>query len=61
MTRDQFIELFLNTTNELRRLLGERLLTYQDLEQVGMTARPCDCQDPTCPGWGMAFEKREQH
>ncbi len=59
MDRDKFIVKFLDTTNQLRRLIGDRDLTYDDLVRVGVEARSCDCEDPTCPGWGMAYEKSD--
>lgn len=57
VNKEKFIERFLKTTNELRKLLGDRLLTYEDLVRVGVTAERCTCSDKTCPGWGMRFER----
>lgn len=58
MTKDEFWTRFIDTTNALRLVLNEPLITRERLERVGCFVRRCNCSDPTCPGWSMAFEKK---
>ena len=60
MTKDEFWTRFIDTTNALRLVLNEPLLTRERLERAGCLVRPCNCSDPTCPGWGMAFVKKDR-
>lgn len=53
MTENEFWVRFIDTTNALRLVLKEPLITRERLERAGCRVERCDCSDPTCPGWGM--------
>lgn len=55
MTENEFWDRFIDTTNALRLVLNEPLVTRKRLERVGCRVQRCNCSDPTCPGWGMTF------
>jgi len=53
-----FMQRFLDNTNTLRKRLNERPITESDLQRVGAVVVACDCDDPTCPGWGLRIPER---
>jgi len=57
MTENEFWARFIDTTNALRLVLKEPLITRERLERAGCLVRRCDCNDPTCPGWAMTFRE----
>lgn len=57
MTADEFMQRFLDTTNGLRAVLGDELVTAERLKRAGCRVVPCGCSDRTCPGWVMQVPK----
>ena len=59
MTKEEFVQRFIETTNGLRRALGDRPITALDLVRSNVEATACVCGDPTCPGWAMKFDENK--